>query len=51
MALRDLHAFGRPWDITVERDGEQQTITVTSGGKTVLAASGPAGKTYSVTLP
>lgn len=51
MALRDLQAFGRLWDIIVERNGEHQKITVTSGGKTVLDASGPAGKTYSVTLP
>lgn len=51
MALRDLRAFGRAWDVVVERDGEQQKITVTSGGQTVLAATGPAGKTYPVTLP
>ncbi len=51
MALRDLHAFGRSWDIVVERDGDEQKTTVTSGGKTVLSVSGPAGKTYSVTLP
>jgi hypothetical protein len=51
MALRDLRAFGRAWDVVVERDGEQQKITVTSGGTTVLSATGPAGKTYPVTLP
>ena len=50
MALRDLRAFGRSWDLLVERDGDQQKVTVTSGGKTVLSATGPAGKTYSVTF-
>jgi hypothetical protein len=51
MALRDLRAFGRAWDVVVERDGEQLKVTVTSGGKTVLSANGAAGKTYPVTLP
>ena len=50
MALRDLRAFGRAWDLLVERDGEQQKITVTSGGNTVISANGPAGKTYPVTF-
>jgi len=51
MAMRDLHAFGHKWDIVVERDGDKQEITITSDGKTLLAASGPAGETYSVTFP
>jgi hypothetical protein len=51
MALRDLRAFGRAWDLVVERDGDQQKVTVCSGGKTVMTGRGPAGKTYSVTLP
>jgi len=50
MALRDLCAFGHRWDLLVERDGDQQKVTVTSGGKTVLSATGPAGKTYAVTF-
>jgi hypothetical protein len=33
MALRDLRAFGRAWDLVVERAGNQQSITVTSGGQ------------------
>ncbi|MEI7956552.1 MAG: hypothetical protein WCJ66_15405 [Verrucomicrobiota bacterium] len=50
MALRDLRAFGHTWDLLVERDGDQQRVTVTSAGKTVLSATGPAGKTYSVAI-
>ena len=50
MALRDMRAFGHTWDLLVERDGEQQKVTVTSAGKTVLSATGPVGKTYSVTF-
>jgi hypothetical protein len=51
MALRDLRAFGRAWDLVVERAGDQQKVTVRSGGKTVMTGRGPAGKTYSVTFP
>ena len=51
MALRDLRAFGQAWDLVVERAGDQQKVTVRSGGKTVMTGLGPAGKTYSVTLP
>jgi len=51
MALRDLRAFGQAWDLVVERAGDQQKITVRSGGKTVMTGLGPAGKTYSLTFP
>ena len=51
MALRDLRAFGRAWDLVVERDGDQQKVTVRSGGKTVMTGWGPAGKTYSLSFP
>jgi len=51
MALRDVRAFGRAWNLLVERVGDQQKVTVSSGGKTVMTGSGPAGKTYSVTFP
>ena len=50
MALRDVRVFGRAWDLVVERAGDQQKITVTSGGQTVMTGVGPAGKTYSVTF-
>jgi hypothetical protein len=49
MALRDVRAFGRPWDLVVEREGDQQKVTVRSEGKTLMTGSGPAGKTYSLT--
>lgn len=47
MALR---AFGRAWDLVVERAGDQQKITVSSGGQWVMTGVGPTGKTYSVTF-
>jgi hypothetical protein len=50
MALRDVHAFGRIWDLLVEREGDQQKITVTSHDQTILTETGPVGKTYSVNL-
>ena len=48
MALRDVRAFGRAWDLVVERDGDQQNVTASTGCQVHLAASGPAGKTYHV---
>ena len=51
MALRDVRAFGRAWDLVVEREGDQQKVTVHSEGKTLMTGSGPAGKTYSLTFP
>ncbi len=48
MALRDVRAFGRAWDLVVEREGEQQKVTVTNGGKTILTSMGAPGKTYSI---
>jgi len=50
MALRDLRAFGRTWDMVVEREGVLQKVTITSNGKTVFTATGPAGKCYRVRL-
>ena len=51
MALRDLRAFGQAWDLVVERAGDQQKVTVRSGGKTLMTGLGPAGKTYSLIFP
>jgi hypothetical protein len=50
MALRDLRAFGKAWDIVVERTGNLQKVTISSGGKVLFTGSGPAGKTYKITL-
>ncbi len=50
MALRDMGAFGQTWDLVVERTNDQQKVTVTSGGKTVMTSVGPADKTYAVTF-
>jgi hypothetical protein len=51
MALREVRAFGRAWDLVVERDGGNQKVTVSAGGRELLAARGPAGKTYQVRFP
>lgn len=51
MALRDVRAFGRAWDLVVERVGDQQKITITSGDRTVMTEVGPAGKTHAVRFP
>lgn len=37
-------------DLLVERAGDKQKITESSGGKVVFTGSGPAGKKYSVRL-
>jgi hypothetical protein len=50
MALRDLRAFGCSWDLVVEREGNLQKVTITSDGKTLFTATGPAGKSYRVKL-
>jgi hypothetical protein len=50
MALRDLRAFRRAWDLVVEREGDQQKVTVTCQGNTVLSEIGPSGKTHRVNL-
>jgi hypothetical protein len=48
MALRDVRAFGRAWDLVVERGDDLQKVTVSSGGRLVMAGIGPAGRTYKV---
>jgi hypothetical protein len=48
MAMRDLRTFGQAWDLLVERVGDKQKITVSSGGKIVFTGTGIAGKTYTV---
>jgi hypothetical protein len=50
MALRDVRAFGRTWDLVVERVGDQQKVTVSSRGRTIMSSLGPAGTTYTVSL-
>jgi hypothetical protein len=48
MALRDLRTFGQSWDLVVERVGDKQKITVSSGDQILFTGMGPAGKTYTV---
>ena len=50
MALRDVKAFGSTWDLVVTREGDRQTVTVTSGGRTVYSESAPAGKVHTISL-
>jgi hypothetical protein len=50
MALCGVRAFGRAWDLVVDRVGDQQRVVVRSGGQTVMTGVGPTGKTYSVTF-
>ena len=50
MALRDVRAFGQAWDLVVESAGDQQKITVTRAGQSVMTATGPAGKTHPVSF-
>ncbi len=52
MALRDMRAFGHAWNMVVERDGGLQKITVSNRNEKIIFSDvGPAGKTYSVSLP
>jgi hypothetical protein len=50
MALRDVRAFGKSWDLVVEREGDKQKVTVICEGRNVLTETGLAGKTYRVRL-
>ncbi len=50
MALCDVRAFGRAWDLRVAREGSQLNITVSRDGQTIFTGSGPEGKTYPVTF-
>jgi hypothetical protein len=50
MALRDVRAFGRSWDLVLARAGDLQKVTVSSQGRNILSKTGPAGKTYRVNL-
>jgi len=50
MALRDIRAFGKSWDLVVERAGNLQKITVNHQGRPILSETGPAGKTYRINL-
>lgn len=50
MALRDVRAFGKAWDLVVEREGDRQKTTVVCEDRMILSETGPAGKTYQVDL-
>jgi len=48
MALRDVRAFGRRWDLVVERVGKEQKVSVIREGKEIFSATAPAGTTHAV---
>ncbi|MEI6176459.1 MAG: hypothetical protein WCS43_06175 [Verrucomicrobiota bacterium] len=50
MALHDVRAFGKAWDIVVEREGDMQKTTVLCGGRKILSETGRPGKIYRVNL-
>ena len=51
MALRSVRAFGRNFDVVVERKGDGQHLTVTAGGKTVAEQDLAAGESADIKLP
>jgi hypothetical protein len=48
MALRSVRAFGRNFDVVVERKGDGQHLTVTAGGKTITEQDLPAGESAEI---
>ena len=51
MALRSVRAFGRNFDVVVERQGEGQLLTVIQNGKTVASHELAHGKSIEIKLP
>ena len=51
MALRSVRAFGRNFDVVVERKGDGQLITVIQNGKTVASHVLAHGKSIEIELP
>ena len=51
MALRSIRAFGRNFDVMVERKGEGQLLTVLQNGKTVASHDLAHGKSIEIKLP
>ncbi len=51
MALRSVHAFGREWDLGVERQGTQVRVIVESAGKKVFDRTAASGATVEIVLP
>jgi hypothetical protein len=50
MALRDVRAFGKSWDLVVERVGDQEKVTVSTKDREILSVTGPPGRTHAVKL-
>ena len=51
MALRSVRAFGRNFDLVVERKGDGQLLTVIQNGKTVASHELALGKSIEIKLP
>ena len=45
-----LRAFGKSWDLVVEKEGDLRKVTVSCQGRTILSETGSPGKTYRVNL-
>jgi hypothetical protein len=50
MKLKDIHAFGRVFDLSVSRAGERLKVEIVRGGKTVQSHFIRKGETLSVDL-
>jgi hypothetical protein len=51
MRLADIHAFGRPFDLTVTREGGRLRIETTSGGKTTSSQLAAPGASVQIRFP
>jgi hypothetical protein len=51
MALRSIRAFGRTWDLVVERNRTQMRVTVEHAGKRVFDRIIHPGTAVEVVLP
>ncbi len=51
MALRDIHAFGLTWNMTVSRDGKKLAVRITdAAGSVIYAKKLPRGATHTIDL-
>ncbi len=51
MTLRSVHAFGRTWDLVVERQGAHVRVTVEQDGKRVYDRTVAPENTVEIVLP
>ncbi len=51
MALRSIRAFGRTWDLVVERQGTRVRVIVEQAGKRIYDRNVAPGRTVEIVLP